>query len=242
MRTLSAADFLTLWEQGTGLHAIDHALLVLRHACPDYAQESLPALSLGQRDALLLKVRQRIFGDRLEAYTECPSCRQRLEFSLSCDELTSGIRIQEHFVKTITIEGMEFNLRCPDSRDAAAAAASEDVEAAKRVLLARCAARTNRTEPSADTLPESVQAAIVAELAAIDPQAEMLLDLNCPACTHAWQGVFEIMTFLRIEMRARARRLLQEVDVLARAYGWSEAEIFALSEARRGLYVQMALA
>lgn len=242
MQSFSATDFLNLWEQGTGLHAIDHALLVLRHACPEYAQERLPVLSLGQRDALLLKVRQQIFGDRLEAYSECPSCQERLEFSLSCDALMSGGKIPESLVKTITIEGVEFDLRSPDSRDAAEAAASEDVDAAKRVLLARCAARTNLTESSAGTLPASVQAAIAGQLAAMDPLAEILLDLNCPACAHAWQGVFEIMTFLWTEIRARARRLLQEVDVLARAYGWSEAEIFVMSEARRGLYVQMALA
>ena len=240
MRSFSAADLLDLWEQGMGLHAIDHALLVLRYACPEQAYEKLTTLSLGQRDALLFKVRRYIFGNRLDACTECPSCRERLEFALSCDALMGEEKIQEGLVKTITVEGIEFALRCPDSRDAAAAAASENVEAAKRVLLARCAARTSISEPSLDTLPVSVQAAIAAELAAIDPQAEILLDFTCPACKHEWQSVFEIMTFLRTEMRARARRLLQEVDALARAYGWREADIFAMSEARRGLYVEMA--
>jgi hypothetical protein len=75
----------------------------------------------------------------------------------------------------------------------------------------------------------------------MDPQAEMLLDLSCPTCGHAWQAVFEIVTFLWTEIRVRARRLLREVDALARAYGWAEGDILAMSEARRGLYLQMAL-
>ena len=118
---------------------------------------------------------------------------------------------------------------------------SENVEAAKRALLTRCATASRRLDSGIEALPESIQAAIAAELAVLDPQAEMLLDLACPACGHAWQDVFEIVTFLWTEIRARARRLLQEVDVLARAYGWSEGDILAMSEARRGLYVQMAL-
>ena len=63
-----------------------------------------------------------------------------------------------------------------------------------------------------------------------------------PACGGAWQGVLEVIDFLWAEIRTRARRLLQEIDALARAYGWREAEILALSDARRGLYVQMAMA
>jgi hypothetical protein len=91
------------------------------------------------------------------------------------------------------------------------------------------------------SLSEAAQAAIATELLAIDPQAEMLFDFACPACGHAWQGVFEIATFLWKQIRARARRLLQEVDVLARTYGWREADILELSETRRRWYVQMAM-
>jgi hypothetical protein len=40
----------------------------------------------------------------------------------------------------------------------------------------------------------------------------------------------------------RARRFLDEVHVLARAYGWAEAEILRLSEARRSAYLQRVLA
>jgi hypothetical protein len=41
-------------------------------------------------------------------------------------------------------------------------------------------------------------------------------------------------------MDARARALLAEVHSLARAYGWTEPEILALSPQRRAAYLEMA--
>ena len=67
----------------------------------------------------------------------------------------------------------------------------------------------------------------------------MLLDFDCPACRHRWQAVFDILTFFWTEIRREARRLLEHVHVLARAYGWREGEILALSERRRQAYLEM---
>ena len=109
-------------------------------------------------------------------------------------------------------------------------------------MLTLCATPGGGSGQAIDALPEPTQAVIAGELAAMDSRAETLLDLVCPACAHAWQGIFEIMPFLWTAIRVRARRLLQEVDVLARVYGWTETDILAMSETRRGLYVQMAMA
>ena len=241
MRPLSAVDLLSVWEQGCDLHGVDQALLVLRYACPEYLYETLTNLSLGQRDALLLRVRQQIFGDRLEAYTECPGCQERLEFCTSCHALLVEAQPHERADKTIVVEGVQFNLRPPDSHDAATAATSKNVEAATRALLDRCVTQANDSETGTEALPASVRMAIAKELAVIDPQAEILLDLSCPTCGNQWQGLFDIVSFLWAEIRARARRLLQEVDTLARAYGWAETDILGMSETRRRSYVQMAV-
>jgi hypothetical protein len=242
MRSFSAADLLSLWERGASWHAIDQALLVLRHLLPECSYDELAALSLGQRDGLLLQAHRQVFGDRLDAYAECPQCQERLEFSLSCALLASKAMPSETRAKTVTVQGARFNLRSPNSRDAAAAAAGQDLNTAKEILLRRCVAPTDGSMQDLEVLAESTVNAIAAELASMDPAAETLLDLSCPVCGHIWQEVFEIMTFLWTEIRARARRLLQEVDALARAYGWLEADILAMSETRRGLYLQMAVA
>lgn len=241
VHALSPAAILDVWEQGNALHPIDRALLVLRHACRETAGETLAALSLGRRDALLLEVRRRTFGDRLEAYTECPVCSERLEFSHTCRGLVAETPPHDGEGNTVAVGRSVFQLRRPNSHDAAAAATAEDVEAAKRTLLARCVIPAHPSGTSIDALPEAAQTAIAAELAAIDAQAEVLLDLVCPGCGHTWQAVFDVVSFLWSEIRARARRIVQEIDVLARTYGWAEADILEMSEVRRGLYLRMAM-
>jgi hypothetical protein len=76
-------------------------------------------------------------------------------------------------------------------------------------------------------------------LAEADPLAETLLKLRCAVCSHEWQEPLDIADYLWSEIEARARRLLIEVHSLASAYGWSEADILALSEPRRRLYLDM---
>jgi hypothetical protein len=134
-----------------------------------------------------------------------------------------------------------FRLRRPTSHDAAAAAIGGNVETARRILLSRCVSPADESDTSVDGLPESSQTAIAADLATIDPQAEILLDLGCPACGNTWLAVFDVASFLWTEIRSRARRFVQEVDVLARTYGWAEADILNMSDTRRGVYLQMAM-
>ncbi len=242
MQSFSAADILNLWERGASRHPIDQALLVLSHVLAKPDVSHLAALPLGQRDLYLLEVRQQCFGDLLEAYTECPQCQERLEFSLSCAALKTVTPIGESRKKTVTIDGIDFELRCPDSADAAACAAGESVEAAIEHLLSRCVSCADDSVAIGQLMTTTRRAVISEALAALDPQAEVLVNLACPACKHDWQEVFDVITFLWKEIRARARRLLQEVDALARAYGWNEADILAMSAARRGLYLEMAVA
>ena len=62
---------------------------------------------------------------------------------------------------------------------------------------------------------------------------------DCPECDREWKESLDLTSFVWAEVESRARRLLVEVHPLASAYGWSEAETFALSEARRAIYLEM---
>ena len=50
----------------------------------------------------------------------------------------------------------------------------------------------------------------------------------------------DVGSFVWAELHAHGRRVLREVDVLARAYGWTEAEVLALGERRRAAYLALA--
>ena len=237
MRFFSAADTLSLWDQAAALHPIDRALTVLQFATPETGYEAIVRWPLGRRDRSLLEVRRRNFGDRLDAYAECPNCQERLEFSLSCGALLANTKVVDGQKQAIVVDGVLFTLRCPNSADAAAVASSMTVEAGREILLARCV--DSGGSRAVDT--PARQAAIAAALSALDPASEILLDLICPACEQQWQALFEIEKFLWSEVRARARRVLQEVDALARVYHWTETEILRMSETRRALYLEMAI-
>ena len=74
-------------------------------------------------------------------------------------------------------------------------------------------------------LEESQRAAASQALAQADAQAEVLLDLQCPACGAAFQQGFDIVLHLWIELDHWAQRMLARVHALASRYGWSEADI-----------------
>ena len=65
------------------------------------------------------------------------------------------------------------------------------------------------------------------------------MQLDCPACALIWQSPFDVVSFLWSELDAWARRMLREIHILASHYGWSEAEIVALSPQRRRHYREL---
>lgn len=240
--TLSAHDLIQIWEVGVRQHPLDRALTILAVADPVTARETHATFSMGQRDTRLLNVWEQTFGPRLDGYVECPNCRERLEFGLDTAQLRAepGPATQDH---TLHLEDFALRFRPPNSRDLAAAVACVYPDAARRLLVRRCVLQADRAGAviDGDDLPEPVVAALAARMAECDPQAEVLLSLTCPACGCGWQALFDIVTFLWAELAARARRLLREVHQLAMAYGWREANILALSDARRQFYLEMVM-
>jgi hypothetical protein len=84
-------------------------------------------------------------------------------------------------------------------------------------------------------------AATGSQLAEADAMTDVQILLECPQCEHSWTEQFDIAAYLWREVDDRARRLLQDVHVLALHYGWCESEILALSDLRRQFYLRMVL-
>jgi hypothetical protein len=101
-------------------------------------------------------------------------------------------------------------------------------------------ARWQGKSVSAEELPEDVVQKVEEQISVIDPQADMRLNFSCPECHQRWKEAFDIVSFFWAEIDAWARRILREVDILARAYGWRESDILALSPVRRQIYLAMA--
>ena len=90
-----------------------------------------------------------------------------------------------------------------------------------------------------ESLPENAIAALATSILERDPLSEVQIDLHCSECGQGWPMILDIVSLFWSEISAHAPRLVQEVHLLARAYGWREADILALSARRRQLYLEM---
>lgn len=228
MGALSGRDILDLWDLGRNRHPVDRALLVLAAVRPGEGDEAPADWSLGRRNAALAKFYMESFRPRLDLYQDCPRCAQRMEFSLDTRELAR----EGDSSGPVDVLGDSFRL--PTSRDLAALPAFGDPVEGARALASRCQISGKGGDWSVEDLETIGQS-----LAEADPQAETLLELACPSCRHAWTEVFDILQVVWEEIETRAKGLLQEVHLLASAYGWVEAEVLSLSEARRQDYLGM---
>lgn len=242
MRALTVSEIIRLWETASRHHPVDRALAILQTVMPDHGRDQLAALALGQRDALLLSVRRNTFGNMLPGTSVCPSCSGTVEFELDCAEIQD--RGAEPHPEHLSLDGYEIDIRPLNSFDLAAALGAGSAPESRAVLLARCIsdARFGDRPVAPEALPMAVEQSISESALAADAQAETLLELSCPDCGHKWQSVLDIVHVLWLEISARAQRLLTEVHMLARAYGWREKDVFALSPERRAAYLQMVAA
>jgi hypothetical protein len=237
MRTLSASELLQVWERGLEAGPSGRALELLRQACPETDAESLANLTIGQRDGLVLRLRQWTFGARLTALYDCSACGELIELEFSAGDLPAGGPASH---VALAIDGFELRLRPVTSADLKAASRLNAVRG-RIHLLERCLVQADYQgrSISALELPETVVEAAERALAAAEPGADIELSAVCPACGATCKTIFDIVSFFWREIEAWAVRILREVHTLASSYGWSEREILTLSPLRRQCYLDL---
>ncbi|MDN0075097.1 hypothetical protein QU481_15525 [Crenobacter sp. SG2303] len=203
-------------------------MLLMAAARPGETLQQLAELPIGARDQALLALRCENFGPGLPAYVDCPACSTRLEFALDGEALRC-----EHTPACIEADGIR--VRPPNSRDLALALKQHDLESAVRCLARRCV-MSDHDQPERDLTPEEI-GQMEAVLAEADSAADIVLNFSCEQCGHEWPGAFDIAGYLWQEIDAHACRLLNDIHLLARAYGWTERDVLALSDERRAAYI-----
>jgi hypothetical protein len=185
--------------------------------------------SIARRDRTLFEFRARLFGEEIEAVTSCPDCGERLEMQIALADIAPPAKsdARRSSFLTLRIDGARIRCREPNSEDLLAISSSDDLEAARAQLIARCV--------ESEDAEVRERAAALLTAAAHDIQ----LDLTCPACAHAWKSPFDIAAFVWRELDEWAQRTLHEIHVIAGAYGWSEDDILRLSARRRQVYVEL---
>jgi hypothetical protein len=267
MRVLSASELLGVWERGLSQSHVRRALSLLTAANPEHSPAQLAELSIGRRDGLLLTLREWTFGSQIQSVATCPHCSDRLELSFEISDIRVPVVAEEkhqasllsrwfdrqqpltHRSGVVKFADYEVQFQLPNSLDLAACldripalnSGTDNATSPQLILLERCLLVADRRgqKQSIDGLPAEVINAVLAQMAADDPQANVQLNLTCPSCSHQWRSHFDIVSFFWTEIQAWAIRTLREIHTIASAYGWTEAEILAMNPYRRYLYLEM---
>jgi hypothetical protein len=245
------AAILQAWEDGRKASPGERGLLLLGVARPELTAAAQAGSTVGQRDAALLDLFERLFGAAAPALADCPRCAEPLE----TDVPIAAIRVQAPAAApdrfTLTFDGRTIAYRLPTAGDLAAlGAAAPDGNAAALTswLARRCTLSAEDRDRTALVAKETgfsqdvltaLGTAIAEAVATHDPQAEVRLALDCPSCGFHWSAPFDIVEFLWRRLDGFVSGVLREVHILASAYGWSERDILALSPARRRLYTEL---
>ena len=245
MRTLSAKVLLDAWEKCLDVPATLRAPTLLALATGEATPIETAQWTIGRRDAALLTLREQLFGSSIEAIAACPKCNQQSEVSFTLDQIRVpqpvGRRTNQPLTKTIRVGSRRLRYRAPNSEDLLSIAHLSDASAATNLLIERCVEPASRSagDPPGGHVNDEIVRRVLECLARDEAQADVQLNFDCPGCGHEWRTVFDIALFLWREVDDWARRILGEVDALARTYGWHESEILGLSAHRRHTYLEM---
>ena len=131
MHALSATELLSVWESGSSQIPLRRALAMIAAACPEVSSDSLASLTIGQRDARLLALREAMFGAELTGITDCPECGEKIELTFNCSDIRQHGEIEPAAELAVQSNGREVRFRLPTSADLLAVNSSEQ-------LLERC--------------------------------------------------------------------------------------------------------
>jgi hypothetical protein len=207
-----AITLIDAWADGDSAHLrLDRLLRAMA------SDDALGAETLGQRNQRLLRFARRLGGGPLEGVVRCPACASDNEFAVPEDAL---LALPPPTVTTATVAGV--TLRLPRMAELLAHDATP--------LLARFA--------DGALSAEAAQAAGAA-FDALDPAAHVVLEIACADCNTGFPVDVDIAAFVAMRVDRAVAGLMREIDIIAGAYGWSEAEIAALPPHRRRAYVAM---
>jgi hypothetical protein len=244
MKRPSAAELLSLWEQGLDLSLLRRTLLLLELTDPELAQEGADKLSIVDRDKRLFQMRRWLFGSDFRNIIDCPKCADRMEWEMHMDHLYEGST--EYSGNSgeyeLEVENYKIRFRLPNSQDMMQILPAQNKPVGDPdSLIKKCIVeiKLKNRKLSSKKLPGKIQNALQSEIEKLSSAADIRMSITCHSCGYQWEAVFDIMRYLWAEIDNWAHRMFRDVYTLASAFGWSEKEILSMDAARRQIYVEM---
>jgi hypothetical protein len=203
-------------------------------------RDEVRALTVGDREALLLHLRAAAHGERISCTVDCGACGERMDLDVSVADALVPAYADAPALHATRVGEYTVRFRLPTGADQEEAARATDPVAGGRLLVERCVADLRRRgRPVPGGVPEPVVEALPVAMAELDPQAETLVALRCPECDAPLEALLDAATVLLAELAGSSERLTLEVHALALHYHWSEHDILQLELPRRRRYLEL---
>jgi hypothetical protein len=209
---------------------------------------------VGDRNYLILKLREMTFGKRVDAIFYCPNpdCGKPMDVTFSLDDIeVRRAPVPTRFVSlrldaasgNDPLDTIEFRLPTGGDQEAVAGISRRDEDQAVRALIARCVRPCGAQTPFdqgmiAEISPEAISR-IETAMYERAPHADVEPEAVCPECKATFVAPFDMASFFMCEVRPDHQRLERDVHLLARRYHWAEHDILSLAIYKRRRYLRL---
>jgi hypothetical protein len=216
--------------------------LLVEHPAGTLGPAVAATMSLADRDRLVAGLYRQLFGDTVASQIACDTCGRAFEIDFSLAGLLRSLddRIarppslrdgpDEQGAYTLE-DGTRFRLpTVEDERALAVPGLAEEESVAalrRRCVLAGEVARVG----------EAVEAA----MASLAPLVGTRIAARCPDCDAEQTIDFDMPSYFAAALLRERPILLRELHCLARAYGWSYAELLGMPRSQRRAFVALVL-
>jgi len=205
------------------------------------SRDAVAALVAGDREALLWQLRRLTLGEQVQATLQCPAenCGKPMDLSLSIDALLQDAYPDAQAEYECERQGLTIRFRLPTGLDLEAVCGEWDRGQAVTRLLHRCVTGVYDGDTPLEKWSAEWLLDIPDHMEALDPQAELRLEVACPECGERFPAMLDAASYLLEEIAAHAEDLYRQVHALAFHYHWSESEILGLSPVKRRRYLDL---
>ena len=215
------------------------------------------SLSIGDRDYLMLRLRQITFGKRVEMTLVCPrsECAQKMDVDLELDQLSIAVKpVAPHEALILSEEAALFDeegrlqrevlFRIPNGADQEAARGWSALGERERVvrLLSRCILMIGPDAVTPDRVARLSTKGVEEITAAMErssPQVQIEMEARCPECAEVFSHEFDVVPFFLSELLRGRTQLEREVHLLGFYYHWPLREILGMTRWKRQRYLHL---
>ncbi|MFT4976546.1 MAG: hypothetical protein ACI8S6_002451 [Myxococcota bacterium] len=245
LRPLSGHQEALLADGPPSPEATSHLLaecLVRVGALTEFSTRRAAALTCGDRDHLLLKLRAAALGGTIRLQLRCPSpgCGSESTLALDTEALcTTEAAAAPNTISTKTPSGRAL-LREPTGEDMAVIADLPEADRADQLWarqLLRLGEQGGFSAHSWRLLPLATRHTVALAFDRQRRGPQLSGHHSCPLCGAPIRWAAGAGALLSVGLRPGAARLVEEVHALAWHYGWSESDTLALPRQRRWAYL-----